>query len=162
MVVEHEYPMAPRDLFAVLTDPQYLAARHERFGGVGTPEVVEDGTTVQLRIGRQLPMDKIPSAARGLVGDGRLVQVDEWDTGSVPLRGEWHAEVDHAPVVLGGANEISVSAQGSRYAIGVLVKVKVPLIGRQLEGQVRGYLETLVAREQEYLAQWIAERPGSA
>jgi hypothetical protein len=44
----------------------------------------------------------------------------------------------------------------------VQVKVKVPLIGRQLEGQVRGYLETLVAREQEYLAQWIAEPPASA
>ena len=149
MVVELEYPLAPHDLFAVLVDRQYLAARHERFGGVGTPEVFDDGGTVQLRIGRQLPMDKIPSAARGLVGDGRLVQVDVWDTRSLPLRGEWHAEVDHAPVVLGGDNEIAVSDLGSRYSIGVQVKVKVPLIGRQLEGQVRGYLETLVARSYE-------------
>ena len=157
MVVEHEYPLAPKDLFAVLIDPQYLAARHERFGGTGSPEVVQDGSAVQLRIARQLPMDKIPGAARALVGDGQLVQVDDWDTSAVPLRGEWHAEVDHAPVVLRGANEIAASDLGSRYSIGVEVTVKVPLIGRQLEGQVRGYLETLVSKEQAYLAQWIAE-----
>jgi len=158
MVVEHEYPLPPVELFAVLTDNDYLAARHQRFGGVGTPEVIRDGDRVQLRITRQLPMDRIPGPAQRFVGDGRLVQVDDWDTGDVPLIGTWHAEVDHAPIDLRGANQIEPIATGSRYSIGVEVKVRVPVIGRQFEGQVRGFLDSLIGKEQAYLAEWISQQ----
>lgn len=158
MVVEHEYSLEPHALFAVLIDPDYLAARHAQFGGTGSPEVTRQGVAVQLRIARQLPMDKVPGAAQRFVGDGKLVQVDEWDTSSVPLQGTWHAEVDTAPVELHGHHEIDANDSGSRYAIGVEVKVRVPLIGRQFEGQVRGYLESLISKEQAYLADWISRR----
>ena len=43
---EHDYEVPPSELFATLSDEKYLLARHERFGGVGTPtsEKVDDSS----------------------------------------------------------------------------------------------------------------------
>ena len=63
-------------LLDALADPDYLAARHERFGGVGAPSAERSNPDVVITTVRQLPMDKIPGAIKGLVGDGKITQVD--------------------------------------------------------------------------------------
>ena len=57
MALEHEYPLSPAELFGVLTDLDYLKARHERFGGVGTP-------TVEARWGQRCRANRTSIAAR--------------------------------------------------------------------------------------------------
>ncbi|MDH4160555.1 MAG: DUF2505 domain-containing protein [Actinomycetota bacterium] len=160
MALEHEYPLSPLDLFAAVTDPGYLAARSTRFGGVGEPLVTADGDQVVVSTTRQLPTDKVPGPIRSMVGDGIIVQIDTWDQpddGTDVVTATWRADVGSAPARLGGEHTIEAAGAGSLYVITVDVTVKVPLVGRQLASQVAGYLNQLIGKEQEYLAEWIVE-----
>jgi len=160
MALEHVYPLSPTDLFAAVTDQDYLAARNARFGGIGEPLVTTEADQVVVSTTRQLPTDKIPGPIRSMVGDGIIVQVDTWtlpDAGAGVVTATWRADVGNAPAQLGGEHTIEAAEAGSRYLITVDVTVKVPLVGRQLASQVAGYLNQLIAKEQEYLAEWIVE-----
>jgi hypothetical protein len=160
MALEHEYPLSPADLFAAVTDTAYLVARSARFGGVGDPEVSDDGGQRVVRTTRRLPTDKIPGPVRPMVGDGMIVQIDTWDRpGAEPevVSATWRADVGSAPARLGGDHTIEATDDGSRYTITVDVTIKVPFVGGKLSAQVAGYLDQLIAKEQEYLAVWIAE-----
>jgi hypothetical protein len=160
MALEHDYALAPTDLFATVTDLAYLTARHARFGGVGTPEVEATDYLVVVRGSRQLPEDKIPGPARPFLGDGVIVQVDTWtlpDDDDGPVTATWQAHVHNAPARLGGEHRIEPLGAGSRYSISVDVSIRVPLIGGRLEEQVGGYLHLLIGKELEYLDQWISE-----
>ena len=160
MALEHEYELPPAELFAAVTDPDYLAARNARFGGVGTPQVDDVDDTVVVRISRQLPADKVPGPVRPFLGDGVIVLVDTWtppaDDAS-PVTATWRADVANAPAQLGGEHLIEPTDDGSRYTITVDVSIKIPFVGRKLEQQVAGYLDSLISKELDYLAEWISE-----
>ena len=161
MPLQHDYPVGPSELFGVMLDPVYLQARQDRFGGVGTPEVKRSDDSIEVTVIRQLPLDKVPGAFRGFVGDGRIVQVDTWHVpaGDVddtkPLRADWRAKLGTAPARMGGHHEIVGSDAGARYTIDVDVSINVPFVGGKIESQVRGYLEKLISRELDFLAKWI-------
>ena len=160
MTHTHTYPVPPERLLAVLTDPDYLTARQERFAGVGDPTVESTGDDIAVTLVRQLPMDKIPGAIKGFVGNGQITQVDTWSTtpeADGVRVGEWTGTVATAPADIGGTYRISPDGDGSRYDVDIRVKVKVPLIGGKIEQQVRSYLDHIIAKEQTFLADWISE-----
>lgn len=157
----HTYDVSPGELLDALSDEKYLLARHERFGGVGSPTVAHEDGSVVITTVRQLPMDKIPGAIKGLVGDGKITQVDTWTTepdaaGSLP--GSWKADLGTSPAIIGGEYGIASTDTGCEYSCTVNVKVKVPFIGGKIEEQVRGYLDKLISKEQQFLANWLSER----
>ena len=155
-----DYPVAPSALLVALSNPDYLAARSERFGGVGAPTAETSDDEVVITSVRQLPMDKIPSAIKGLVGDGQITQVDTWIRQSQAdgaMQGSWRADLGTAPADIGGAYSIVPIDAGSCYSCSINVKVKVPFIGGRIEQQVRGYLDYLVTKEQQFLADWVSE-----
>ena len=157
----HDYSVSPSDLLKALSDQSYLQARAERFAGVGEPTVEQDADSVVVTAVRQLPMDKIPGAVKGLVGDGQITQVDTWSItpdADGTLSGTWTADLGTSPAIIGGEYEISASDGGCTYSCSVNVKVKVPFIGGKIEEQVRGYLDRLVAKEQDFLADWVTQR----
>lgn len=164
MTLQHDYPTAPAELFAVLVDPEYLQARQERFGGVGAPVIETDGQTTTVTTVRQLPLDKVPAAFRSFVGDGQVEQIDTWRVGDTrpgadaEIRGEWRASVGTAPATIDGTHAISAADDGSHYEITTNVSVKIPFFGGKVEEQIMGYLEHLIGKEQAYLADWVAER----
>jgi hypothetical protein len=105
-------------------------------------------------------MDKIPSAIKGLVGDGQITQVDTWSTvadAEGTLHGSWRADLGTAPAIIGGDYTIEPTDDGSSYSCGVNVKVKVPFIGGKIEQQVRGYLDYLITKEQAFLDDWLGK-----
>ncbi len=163
MSLQHDYPVAPSELFGVMLDPVYLQARQDRFGGVGAPEVKRMDDATEVTTIRQLPLDKVPGAFRGFVGDGRIVQVDTWHVpaGDIddtkPIRADWRAKLGTAPARMGGKHEILRSDAGACYTIDVDVSISVPFVGGKLESQVRGYLEKLISRELDFLAQWTTQ-----
>lgn len=156
----HDYPASPSELLDTLSDPVYLKARNERFAGVGEPTVARDDDSIIVTIVRQLPMDKIPSPVKGLVGNGQITQVDTWseapDDAGV-LSGSWRAELGTAPATMGGDYGISPNASGCSYSCSVDVSVKVPFIGGKIEEQVRSYLDHLIGKEQAFLADWLSQ-----
>jgi hypothetical protein len=157
----HDYSVPPGELLDALSDLSYLQARHARFAGVGEPTVEHVDDSVVVTAVRQLPMDKIPGAVKGLVGDGQITQVDTWATtpdADGTLSGSWTADLGTAPAVIGGPYQIVATDDGCTYSCGVEVKVKVPFIGGKIEEQVRGYLDRLVSKEQDFLADWLTQR----
>lgn len=161
MTHTYAYSVSPSALLDALVNLDYLAARSERFGGVGAPTTERADETVVIIAVRQLPMDKIPGAIKGLVGDGQITQVDTWSTVSDTegtLRGSWRADLGTAPTVIGGHYSIDSTADGSSYSCSVNVKVKVPFIGGKIEQQVRGYLDYLITKEQAFLDDWLGKR----
>lgn len=155
-----DYPVTATELLDALGNLDYLAARSERFGGVGTPAVEASEDGVVITSVRQLPMDKIPSAIKGLVGDGQITQVDTWSREPRPdgsLSGSWRADLGSAPADIGGDYAIATTGDGSTYSCSINVKVKVPFIGGKIEQQVRGYLDYIVSKEQQFLADWLSE-----
>ena len=120
---------------------------------------MQDGDSLAITAVRQLPMDKIPGAVKGLVGDGQITQVDTWSTkqdGNGTLTGSWTADLGTAPANIGGEYQVTASSDGCSYSCSVNVKVKVPFIGGKIEEQVRGYLDRLISKEQEFLADWLS------
>lgn len=155
-----DYPAKPADLLDALSNLDYLTARSARFGGVGTPTVEASDEAVVITSVRQLPMDKIPSAIKGLVGDGQITQVDTWSPQPDPdgsIGGTWRADLGSAPADIGGEYAITPTDDGSSYSCSINVKVKVPFIGGKIEQQVRGYLDYIVSKEQQFLADWMSE-----
>lgn len=156
----HDYSVSPSALLDALSDPDYLVARNERFAGVGDPSAVIDADSVVITATRQLPMDKIPGAVKGMVGDGQITQVDTWSRtpdADGTLTGSWVADLGTAPATIGGVYRIEPVDAGCRYSCSVDVKVKVPFIGGKIEEQVRSYLDRLVTKEQEFLADWVSQ-----
>jgi hypothetical protein len=156
----HEYSVPPTQLLEALSDEKYLMARNERFAGVGDPSAVADGDQIVITAVRQLPMDKIPGMIKGMVGDGKITQVDTWSRtpetdGAVT--GSWRADLGTAPATIGGEYRIEPVGAGCSYACTVEVSVKVPFIGGKIEEQVRAYLDRLVTKEQEFLADWVSQ-----
>lgn len=158
MRVEQAFPIPPRDLFEVLTSEDYLRARAERFGGVGEPRVSTAGSTVTVKTARQLPMDAVPSMFRSFVGEGKVVQTDEWTATGDGATGTWHAETGPAPMDLTGTHAITASGTGATYTVTGEAKVNVPLMGGKIAKQVEDYLETLMSKEQEFAAGYVAQR----
>lgn len=160
MTHTYAYSVAPEALLDALADSGYLAARSERFGGVGTPTSERTDDEVMISSVRQLPMDKIPAAIKGLVGDGQITQVDTWSLAADQegtVRGSWRADLGTAPTIIGGDYSIEASAEGCSYSCTINVKVKVPFIGGKIEQQVRGYLDHLITKEQAFLDDWLSK-----
>ncbi len=155
MQVTHEYAVAPNALLDVLTDAAFLAARGEKFGAAGDAVVVRDGDAVTITTPRQLPLDQVPSAFRGFVGNGTVVQTDELATNGEGVSGTFSIDAGGAPVKIWGTHEIAVAAGGSTYTIVATVKASVPFIGGAIESQVAGYLKKLIVEEQAFAAEWI-------
>jgi photosystem II stability/assembly factor-like uncharacterized protein len=157
MHVAHAYGATPAALFAVLTDPAYLAARSARFGGAGEPRVEHDGGRTVVRIPRALPLEAVPGALKRFVGDGTLVQVDEWtDVADEHAHGTWTAEVGSVPLELDGTHEVRIDGHGgSVYTVTARVKVRVPVVGRAAEKSVDEHLATLVTRELAFADDWL-------
>ena len=156
----YEYSLPPTELLDALSNEKYLLARNERFAGVGDPSSETDGEQIVITSMRQLPMDKIPGMVKGMVGDGRITQVDTWNrTPDVEgvVTGSWRADLGTAPATIGGEYRIAPTSSGSSYSCSVDVSVKVPFIGGKIEEQVRAYLDRLVTKEQEFLADWVSQ-----
>ncbi|MCZ3389796.1 MAG: DUF2505 domain-containing protein [Actinomycetia bacterium] len=161
MTHTYDYSVSPSALLDALANLDYLAARSKRFGGVGAPTTEHADDSVAITAVRQLPMDKIPVAIKGLVGDGQITQVDTWS--SLPdaagtLLGTWRADLGTAPANISGDYSIEATSDGSSYSCTVNVKVKVPFVGGKIEQQVRSYLDDLITKEQDFLDDWLGKR----
>jgi hypothetical protein len=152
--VTQEYAVAPSELLEVLTDAKFLAARGAKFGAAGDAVVVRNGDAVTITTPRQLPMDQVPSAFRGFVGNGTVVQTDELAPDGDDISGTFAIDAGGAPVKIWGTHEIAATAGGSTYTITATIKASVPFIGGAIESQVAGYLKKLIVEEQAFAAEW--------
>ena len=105
---------------------------------------------------RQLPLDKVPSAFRRFVGDGRLVQIDSWRG----TAGSWTIDAGHAPIRLGGTHQVTAVGPGCSYAVTGEVQVTLPVVAGRPRPSGRDYLGELIRAEQKFAAEWLTGMMG--
>ena len=154
--VEHRYGVRTAELIEVLLDPAFLAARSARFGGVGAPSVTRGAAGVEVRVVRQLPLDRVPSAFRRFVGDGRVEQIDIWP----PIEGDrvlgsWALDTGRAPIELHGTHAVTGNGEQCQYVVSADITVTLPLMAGRLSRQVETYLTDLIRAELGFLADWV-------
>lgn len=158
MLVSREYPVKPAELLEILTDQAFLDARGEKFGGKVPSTVQRNGGQIVIVTPRQLPMDQVPAAFKSFVGSGELVQTDTWDAIDGDPSGSWTTDVGGAPVKVFGTHAITATDAGCEYAVDTTIKASIPFISGAIESNVGGYLKSLIGKEQQFAAEWIAAR----
>ena len=117
-----------------------------------------DGS-VEISTTQTLLTDRLPALATQFHrGDIHIVRTEKWS----PIRGgEAHADVTGeilgAPASMSGKATLVPTDKGSRLEFNVTVEVNIPLVGGKLEGFVGEKLAELIAAEQRFTMEWIAE-----
>lgn len=159
---EHSYPEPPSALLALWRDPDFLRAIGARFGGVGEPQIEEQGDRVLVRTKRAIPVDKVPGFVRRFLANGMLEQVDDWPRNpDPPIRGTWTVS-GSMPATMSGSHEVRAEGDGSVVVVRGTVKVNAPLIGGRAEDLTVREISKLIARQQEFAASWLSgDRPAA-
>lgn len=150
-----DVPAAVEDAFAVLSTAAWPAELEAQLSDGST--LVSAGATpdggAALVYTRRLP-DAVPSTMRRfLPSDGRVTQRDTWAPAQDGRRhATWEVGFPGMPGTVGGTMLLEPAGTGTRWTVEGAVRVKVPLVGGQVEAYLAPLLEKLVARQGEVLA----------
>lgn len=150
-----DFPAPPDQVFAMLTDPEFLeqvcvashALRHE--------VAVEDRTT---RTSRTLPA---PDTAAKFTGS-ELTVVEEIKWGGADPdgthSGRLSLSVPGQPVSMAGNVRLTPTASGSNLALDAILKVSLPLIGKKLEQAAAPAVLAGFTTQQKVGNEWLSSR----
>lgn len=146
-------------VFAVLTSPEWVAAKAQRFGDGSTVvrrEERPDGG-VLLAVSRELPAGAPGYLTTLLPKDGRVQQTDDW--GPVEAdgarSGTWQVEIAGAPARMGGTLRLEPAAGGAAYVVEGEATVSVPLVGGKAERFIAEMVSKLGSKEGELLQETV-------
>ena len=159
-----EYQATIEQVHGAFSDERYWLARLDHSGVdfatldsmVERPDGGVEVSTTQVLLRERLPA--LATQFHG--GDVQIVRDEKW---SGIAGGEAHAEVTGsiagAPASLWGKAVLRPSGTGARLEFNVTVEVNIPLVGGKIEGFIGGKLAELIAAEQRFTMEWIAENP---
>ncbi|MCL1841170.1 MAG: DUF2505 domain-containing protein [Propionibacteriaceae bacterium] len=149
----HHYDAAPAQVFAMLTDAQFLDGM---FDGTDMAHRVDvEGSHTVLHV--DLPA---PRQATRFTGDTLHVTLDiVWAAQPGPdgrYTGPITMDVAKAPVQLSGTATIAPDGQGTSVTYEGEFTVRVPMFGRQLEQQAAPYVTRVLEIQQTHGRAWLA------
>jgi hypothetical protein len=156
---DHAYDASAADVFAMLTDEKFLAAKVAELSQ-GPSEVVEctatgDGWRIVTR--RTVDVDVPGFAAKFLPSKNTVLQTDEWGPERDGVReGVWKVDAKGVPVEMKGTMRLVPSASGCVEEIRGRIKAGVPLVGGKLEHLVGDGVGDQLEREHEFALAWLA------
>jgi hypothetical protein len=157
-----DYPGAVEQVHSAFADSAYWQARLAASGvdsaSLDSMTVGSDGNVTVVTTQR-VRTDRLPGMVRQFHrGDLEIVRREKWApvSGGV-ARGDVTGEVRRAPVSLFGKAELAPTDAGSRLRFTVAVDVEIPLVGGKLEDFIGSHLNALIAAEQRFTTEWIAE-----
>ncbi|NAZ75943.1 DUF2505 family protein [Kineococcus sp. T13] len=144
-------PAPPAQAFAVLVDPDFLAARAQRSGALEhTESVTTEGAVTVVSSTRTVPTTGLPQAASRFLGSTAVVeQVERWEPADADgsRRGSLRLTVRGAPVELLAAATLSAGEGGCVHELSGALTVQVPLFGGTVEKAALPGLLDLVRAE---------------
>jgi hypothetical protein len=157
-------PYPADQVFAAITDPEYLRARLRRLGGsqAALLEHHPDGDGVRYRLRFGLDEDVLPGVVRSMIGAALVVERAE-SVHPAPgggYRGDVEVSVPNAPVPVSanGSMRLRDLPDGSEFAVHADVAVRVPLIGGRIEDIVAEQVGQLLAAEDAFTREWLGAR----
>jgi len=159
-----DYPQSVERVHRAFTDEWYW---RERLADSGASQAILDRMDTDPAIGvsvvttQVIGSDLLPAVVTQFHrGDLRITRRENW-TPVIDGRAEAtvSGEVQGAPVTLGGNATLVPHGDGSRLTLHTSVEVRIPLVGGKIENFIRGQLSDLLAAEQAFTTQWLANNP---
>ena len=154
-----EYAAAPEQVFAMLADPAFQAAKCEATHPIShTASVTPKGDQTEIVTRRVLPTDDFPDFAKSMIGAKIAVtetviwsraSVDGSRTGTISL------SIGDAPISMNGTMKLAPSAVGTRIEIDGDLKAKIPLIGGKIEKAAAPSIIKAIDKEQQTGTAWL-------
>lgn len=155
-----DYAATPDAVFAVITDPAFVAEKAKSMSvGGHAADVSAAGDRTKVTSTRTLPTTDLPDIARKVVGDV-LTLTEEQVWGPAAPDGSRTADlklnVVGAPVTLRGTIRLAPSATGARQDVKADLSAKVPLIGGSIEKAAAPAIVAGINYEVELVQEWLA------
>ncbi len=155
-----EYAASPEDVFAMMEDPAFQAAKCEAMHPLSHKEsVTPKGDQTEIITIRVLPTDGFPDFAKSMIGPKiRVTETIVWSRASMDgsRTGTIEIGMGDAPVALNGTIRLSAAGAGSRVDIDGELKARIPLIGGRIEKAAEPPIRSAVAKEHQIGQAWLA------
>ena len=156
LIYEFMLPAAPEEVFAFLTDSDYLSDKvsHSIKGAFE-----KSGTSPKFRIQITRTIEgELPEMVRKFVGDElTVVEIQNWSEPSKEnFLAQFELKINNAPVEIKGSISLT-GAQSTQVLINAKVKVNVPIFGAMAEPQVVQKLKSVLQDEEKLCSKWIAK-----
>ena len=161
MQVTHHFDADVETVFALMSDPDFLARKYEA-GGATDVRVDSDEREVDPQVvsRRKVTVDLPGFARRVMTPTNTLVQTDVWSAPDAQGRRvcRYTVDVQGVPSRIEGTVTLTPDGGGTRQDVEADVKVSVPLVGGKLEKFAADNGVTMLAGEAEFTRRELADR----
>lgn len=158
MAMSFKFPHSVDDVFALMTDPDFLANRCIELGELSAEcevEESEDGEVV-VRMTREVVRD-LPSFLASMFNPQQTMELEEhWRDDGEGKSGSYTVTVVDQPVTLSAKFSLQPTADGCEYTIEHSAKAKIMLVGKQVEKFIIGQTGEGAKKEMEVLRRALA------
>jgi hypothetical protein len=163
MVLDVDVDIPAAEMYRLFTTVDYwqdlVAFYRENSSRTEIAHFSSDATGTDVSFTHILSADDLPAIARPVVpGTFVVTREQHFEPFHAPTNqalGRYRAHIP-APVELTGEYVLADTDQGSRMRLESQCRVRVPLIGGQIEQLVMGGLKTLFSEEGRFTATWVA------
>lgn len=144
------------DVRAMLATPafreQVCDAMHARNVDI---DIDGSGSGMTVKINQTQPSAGIPSFAKKIVGDD--IPIEQRESWSSATNASLQVSIPGKPGDFTGTIELSESGGTTTETVNGTIKVKIPLVGRKLEGLIADMLRAALKSEGRVGWQWLAD-----
>lgn len=160
ITTSYEYAASPEDVFAMMTDPAFQAAKVEATHPIShTESVTPTGDRTEIVTTRVVPTDGFPDFARSMIGPKiRITETIVWGpaSGDGSRAGTLAIGIGDAPVSMDGTMRLGPSGGGSQVKVDGELKARIPLLGSRIEKAAEDPIRSAIAKEHEVGQDWLA------
>ena len=155
-----DYAATPEDVFTMLADPAFQAAKVEATHPLShTESVTPKGEQTEIVTSRVISTDGFPDFAKSMIGPKvRVTETIMWSRASADgsRTGTIDIAIGDAPVAMNGTLRMAVGGSGTRIDIDGDLKAKIPLVGGRVEKAAERPILGAIEKEQEVGTAWLA------
>ena len=156
--VQH-YDAAPEDVFAMLSDDEFIVHKSLRSGSLEVDATVEeDPETVTIHNRRVMPA-KVPGFVKRFLGDTiPMAEKQEWGPEHTDgsRHGQFWVEFDGQPLHFAGTVALRPEGDGTAVQTVGDIKCTVPFVGGRIEKFAAEWIGKYLNKEQRVGADWLA------
>lgn len=159
--LSHHFDRPLADVWAMLLDPDAHVAKYTHMGhrNVEVLRAEPGDDSLEIAIVRQVDIE-VPSIAKKFIKPANTVtSTDRWERqADGSCTGHSDVDIKGVPVQsTGSALLVDDGHGGCDYTIGLVIKVKVPMVGEKVAGALRPQLEQQIESEFAASEAWLAD-----
>ncbi len=159
MNVTQQYDAPAATVFALFSDPDFVAGRLADSGAPDATVVSVDPTAdgVRLVTRQSIPSSVLPSMVASMMqGDPVTERTEDWRADGDGYVADFSLVVKGAPASIKGTMTLAPAGTGSTLVVNGQATVPIPMFGSKIEGVIAEQIGTLLAHEENYTRAQLA------